>query len=66
MNIGETMMQIGDLCKVIVNNHSVWQLGDLILITRLLNGHTGTCYVEGINTRTGKRHHYLKENLEKL
>ena len=57
-------MQIGDLCKVIVNNHTVWQLGDLVIVTRLMPW--GGAYVEGINTKTGKRHHYLKENLEKL
>ena len=55
-------MNIGDLCRVIVNNHTNWQLGDFVLITRFV----GSAYVEGINTRTGNRHHYLKDNLEKL
>ena len=55
-------MKIGDLYKVIISGHIDWQLGDLIVITRLLNGRI----VEGINTKTGNRHHYLKDNLEKL
>jgi len=59
-------MKIGDLYRVKTRGHTDWQLGDLIVITRLLIGHTGTCYVEGINTKTGNRHHYLKANLEKL
>ncbi len=56
------MIQVGDLCKVIINSHDVWQLGDLILITRII----GKSYIEGINTRTGSRGHYSKETLEKI
>jgi hypothetical protein len=56
------MIKIGDLCRVVVNSHTVWQLGDLVLITKII----GKSYIEGINTRTGDRHHYPKESLEKL
>lgn len=55
-------MEKGDLCKVVTNNHTDWQLGDLVFIIKVL----GSSYVEGRNIRTGNRHHYLKENLEKL
>jgi|9_EtaG_2_1085328.scaffolds.fasta_scaffold17896_3 hypothetical protein len=55
-------MKEGELCRVIINGHNNFQLGDIILITRMV----GISYVEGFNTRTGNRHHYLKEKLEKL
>ena len=60
--LGVNMLLVGDLCKVIINSHSDWQVGDLILITRNI----GWTYVEGINTRTGSRGHYPKETLEKI
>lgn len=62
--LGETMenIQVGDLCKVIINSHTLWQLGDLVLITKII----GRSYIEGISTRTGNRHHYSKETLEKI
>ena len=56
-------MKIGDLCRVIVNGHiGPSQLGDLILITKFI----GLSYIEGINTRTGNRHHYDKNKVKKL
>jgi len=55
-------MQIGDLYRVIKNGHAKPQLGDLIIVTRFV----GSAYVEGINTKTGNRHHYLKVELEKI
>ena len=58
------MIQVGDLYRVIVNDHIDWQLGDLIMVTQLMPW--GGAYVEGINIKTGNRHHYRKENLEKL
>ena len=59
-------MKVGDLYRVIKNGHTKTrvapQLGDLIIVTRFV----GSSYVEGINTKTGNRHHYLKVELEKL
>lgn len=55
-------MKIGDLYRIKIQGHTDWQLGDLIMITRFV----GSAYVEGINAKTGNRHHYLKDNLEKL
>ena len=60
-------MVIGDLYRVIKNGHTKPQLGDLIVITRFVGGcPSDSAYVEGINTKTGNRHHYLKVELEKL
>ena len=59
---GDTM-KIGDLYRVKKKGHRVCQLGDLIVITGYL---VGSGYIKGINTKTGKHHHYLKDNLEKL
>ena len=56
-------MKIGDLYRVKIQGYTDWQLGDIIIIARYP---VATRYVEGINTKTGKRHHYLKNNLEKL
>ena len=56
-------MKIGDLYRVKKKGHRVCQLGDLIVITGYL---VGSGYIKGINTKTGNRHHYLKDNLEKL
>ncbi len=53
-------MRIGDICRVIKNGHQKPQMGDLIMITRLV----GSVYVEGTNLRTNTRHHYLKTELE--
>ena len=53
-------MRIGDICKVIKNGHQKPQVGDLIMVTRTV----GSVYVEGINLRTHKTHHYLKTELE--
>jgi len=51
----------GDLYRVIVNKHTNRQLGDLVLIIRQMGD-----FVEGLNLITNNRHHYLKDNLEKL
>ena len=60
-------MKIGDLYRVKIQGHTDWQLGDLIVITRFVGGcRFDSAYVEGMNTKTGNRHHYLKDNLEKL
>lgn len=56
-------MKIGDLYRVKIQGHSDWQLGDLIVITGYL---IGSAYIEGINTKTGNRHHYRKDTLEKI
>ena len=56
------MIEVGDLCRVAVNSHLNSHLGDLVLITKII----GRSYIQGINTRTGNRHHYPKEMLEKL
>ena len=58
-------IEIGDLCRVIVNGHTDWQLGDLVVVTQIYD-RASNYYVEGINTKTGTRHHYLKSNLEIL
>ena len=55
-------MVIGDLYRVVRNGCKPMQLGDLVIITK----EVGTAYVEGMNLRTNKRHHYLKIELEKL
>ena len=59
------IIEVGDLCRVIKNGHKEPQLGDLVVVTQIYD--RASCfYVEGINTRTGERHHYLKRNLEIL
>ena len=58
-------IEIGDLCRVIKNGHNKPQLGDLVVVTQIYD-RASNYYVEGINTRTGNRHHYLKRNLEIL
>jgi hypothetical protein len=55
-------MQVGDLCKVVKNGHSIPQIDNVIIITRFV----GSAYVEGVNTRSGRRHHYLRINLVPL
>ncbi len=55
-------MKIGDLYRVKIQGHTDWQLGDLVVITRFV----GITYVEATNLKTNTRHHYLKNNLEKL
>ena len=59
---GDNMIQVGDLCKVIKNGHTYNQLGNHVLITRII----GTCYAEGINLTNDKTHHYRHVELEKL
>jgi hypothetical protein len=56
------MIQVGDLCRVIKNGHTYNQLGNHVLITRII----GTCYAEGINLTNDKTHHYRHVELEKL
>ena len=56
-------MEVGELYRVIKEGHNFEQLGDLIMLTRTVGFRS---YVEGINTKTGPRHHYLKSDLEKL
>ena len=58
------IIKVGDLCRVIKNGHDKPQLGDLVVVTQICGG--SGFYVEGINTKTGNRHHYLKRNLEIL
>ena len=54
-------MRIGDICRVTKDGtHKSPQIGDLVLITRLV----GSVYVEGTNLRTNTTHHYLKTELE--
>jgi len=53
-------MRIGDICRVIKNGSKTPQVGDLVLITRIV----GSVYLEGTNLRTNTRYHYLKMELE--
>lgn len=54
-------MKVGDLCKVILaNTHVETQLDHLVLITKKV----GSAYVEGINLKTLRIHHYNKFELE--
>ena len=55
-------MEVGDICLVIKNGHIKPQVGDLVIITRIL----GSVYVEGTNLSTNTTHHYLTTELEKL
>ena len=56
-------MRIGDICRVTKDGtHKSPQIGDLVLITRLV----GSAYLEGINLRTNTRYHYLKTELEEV
>ena len=53
-------MKIGDLCKVLQEDtHTPGQKKDLVLVTKKL----GSVYVEGINLKTLKFHHYNKFEL---
>jgi len=54
-------MKVGDLCKVQKENtHWAAQQGNLVLITKQV----GSVYVEGINLKTLKFHHYNISELE--
>jgi len=53
-------MQIGDICRVTKDGSKTPQVGDLVLITRII----GSVYLEGTNLRTNTRYHYLKTELE--
>ena len=54
-------MKVGDLCKVQKENtHWASQQGNLVLVTK----YVGSTYVEGINLKTLKFHHYAKTELE--
>ena len=54
-------MRVGDLCKVQKENtHWASQQGNLVLITKQV----GSVYVEGINLKTLKFHHYNISELE--
>ncbi len=54
-------MKVGDLCKVQKENtHWASQQDNLVLITKL----KGSVYVEGINLKTLKFHHYNKSELK--
>lgn len=54
-------MKVGDLCKVLQEDtHTPCQKKDLVLVTKKL----GSVYVEGINLKTLKFHHYNKFELE--
>jgi ribosomal protein L24 len=55
-------IEVGDLCKVVRNGHKKPQIDNVIVVTRFV----GAVYVEGVNTLTGNRHHYLRDNLIKL
>jgi len=55
-------IEVGDLCKVVKNGHSIPQIDNVIVITRFV----GSAYVEGVNLVTNRRHHYLRDNLIKL
>jgi hypothetical protein len=53
-------MKVGDLCRVISTSaHTTSQFHHLVLVIKDMHDH-----VEGLNTRTGKFHHYRKEELE--
>ena len=54
-------MRIGDLSKVQKENtHRPSQQGNLVLVTKQV----GSVYVEGINLKTLKFHHYLIHELK--
>ena len=53
-------MKVGDLCRVIkMSTHTTCQFHHLVLVIKDMRAH-----VEGLNARTGKFHHYRKEELE--
>ena len=57
---GEGNMKVGDLCRVVMmGTHSTCQFHHLVLIIKDMHTH-----IEGLNTITGKFHHYRKEELE--
>ena len=53
-------MKVGDLCRVVMmGTHTTCQFHHLVLIIKDMHTH-----IEGLNTITGKFHHYRKEELE--
>lgn len=54
-------MKIGTLYKVTKNNHAYPQIGDVIVLIKVVGG-----MFEGLNLRTNRRHHYFFESMEVL
>jgi len=60
----EAEMKVGDLYRVRTSHtHNQCQFGDLIIIKGLM---TGGRYVEGVNIKTQRLHHYLKVDLQRV
>lgn len=58
-------LKVGDLCKVLQEDtHTPCQQKDLVLITKKIGSVQSNLYVEGINLKTRKFHHYNKFELE--
>jgi hypothetical protein len=60
-------MKVGDLCKVTkANTHQISQEGDLVIVTKYVRHfpREDSMYVEGINLKTLKFHHYRKSDIE--
>ena len=59
-------MQVGDLCRVRTSNtHNQCQFGDLVILLSMMGGKWSR-YVEGVNIKTQRRHHYRKEDLQRV
>ena len=59
-------MQVGDLYRVVATHtHQQCQFGDLVIFLLEMPVGRGR-YVEGVNIKTQRRHHYLKTDLEVL
>jgi hypothetical protein len=57
-NLGENM-KVGTLYKVIKNDHTYPQVGDVVVLVKVLGG-----MFEGLNLRTNRRHHYFFVSME--
>jgi hypothetical protein len=55
------MKKIGTLYKVTKNKHTYPQVGDIVVLIKVLGG-----MFEGLNLRTNRRHHYFFESMEAL
>lgn len=54
-------MQVGTLYKVIKNDHTYPQVGDVVVLIKPLGN-----MFEGLNLRTNIHHHYFFESMEVL
>ena len=52
-------MKVGTLYKVIKNDHTYPQVGDVVVLVKVLGG-----MFEGLNLRTNRRHHYFFVSME--